>query len=94
MNGTIKALIRLIAMAVMFINSVLVAKGYTPLIDDVNVIIECAVYAIAFVVFLWAWWKNNNITQAAKKAQAFLDAAKQDGLDILDEEGDEYAESE
>lgn len=46
---------------------------------DADVIITAVGAAIALVTFVWSWWKNNNITQAAQQAQTFLNELKETG---------------
>lgn len=46
---------------------------------DADIIITFVGAAIALVTFIWSWWKNNNITQAAQQAQTFLNELKETG---------------
>lgn len=41
--------------------------------DALMVGVSCA---LALVCFIYTWWKNNNITEAAQKAQEVLDGMK------------------
>lgn len=43
--------------------------------DSIMVGLMCAV---ALGTFVWAWWKNNNLTKAAQEAQKVLDAEKEE----------------
>lgn len=92
MNGIKMAIIRLIVGAMLLVNALLVSKGYSPV--DIDAVVEVAVYALAFLSFLWAWWKNNNVTIAAQKAQAQLEAFKQDGIDIINEYNEEAGDDD
>ena len=38
-----------------------------------------AACALALVASAYSWWKNNNLTEAAAQAQAYLDTIKQGG---------------
>ena len=31
---------------------------------------------MALICYIWSWWKNNNITSAAREAQKVLDAIR------------------
>lgn len=40
-------------------------------------LVYCALLGVAGIAStVWAWWKNNNVTEAAQTAQQFLDAIK------------------
>ena len=40
-------------------------------------LVYCVLLGIAGIAStVWAWWKNNNVTEAAQTAQQFLDAIK------------------
>lgn len=40
-------------------------------------LVYCVLLGIAGIAStVWAWWKNNNVTDAAQTAQQFLDAIK------------------
>ena len=40
-----------------------------------NVIVS----ALGLAMLFWAWWKNNNVTEAAQEAQLLLDEIKANG---------------
>lgn len=68
-KGTI---IRTIILLVALINQLLVAFGKSPLpIDDIQIetLISTAFTIIASMI---AWWKNNSVTEEARKADEFL----------------------
>lgn len=65
MNGRKEAIIRGVVLAVTLINSILTASGKNPLPFDESAFNEFVAYAINALAALWAWWKNNNITQEA-----------------------------
>lgn len=79
MNEVSKAFIRLAVVAILAINAVLTAKGMNPIPFDETAFTEWATYLVSGVLTLWCgWWKNNNVTKAAQKAQVQLQAIKQD----------------
>ena len=49
------------------------AAGLEVDVSTLWIVAGAAVFAITFV---WAWWKNNNITIAAQQAQQTLDELK------------------
>lgn len=48
---------------------------------DAEALFTGAACLLAFGFFVWSWWKNNNVTEAATEAQEVLDLIKMgDGL--------------
>lgn len=78
-NGTIKAFIRLLVAAILMLNSVLTAKGINPIPFDETVFSDIALQVAAGLSVLWCWWKNNNVTKTAKRAQSYKKALQEDG---------------
>ena len=58
---------------------------------DANAIMVGVLLAVALGAFIWAWWKNNNVTLAAQEAQKYLTVLKADHIDRKDD-GDTPAE--
>lgn len=52
-----------------------VAAGFG-LALDADALYTGAACVIAAVCYVWSWWKNNNLTQAAQDAQEYLDSIK------------------
>lgn len=52
-----------------------VAAGFG-LAVDADALYTGAACVLAVVCYAWSWWKNNNISQAAQDAQAYLDSVK------------------
>ncbi len=77
---TIMAFVRL---ACMFAASAAALFGVTV---DANALIVGATCIVAAATFIWNWWKNNNVTEAASQAQAMLDIMKYNEDDMRDEE--------
>ena len=64
-NGRPQAITRLIVTAVLFINAILTAKGINPIPLDESAVGEVVSMIALAISTLWAWWKNNNITETA-----------------------------
>jgi SPP1 family holin len=72
-RGTV---IRTVILALALTNQLLTAFGIRPLpIEDANIDMLISTAWTLFAA-VWSWWKNNNITQEAIKAQAYLDELK------------------
>lgn len=67
-NERMRAIIRLIIVLATAVNSFLCAKGVSTL--DNTRLTELLSYALTVAAFVWAWWKNNNMTDAFIEAQA------------------------
>lgn len=78
-NETIKAFIRLLVAAILAFNTVLTAKGLNPIPFDESVFSDVALQVATGLSVLWVWWKNNNITKTAKRAQGYKKALQEDG---------------
>lgn len=87
-NETIKAFIRLLVAAILMLNSVLTAKGLNPIPFDETTFSDIALQIATGLSVIWVWWKNNNLTRAAKEAQGYKKALQEDGdgSDSLEEE--------
>lgn len=66
MNERTKALIRLFAVTITWINAMLVAKGINPLPFDETEAAEFASYIVSIAAAFWAWWKHTNWTTGAQ----------------------------
>lgn len=64
-NGRPQAITRLIVTAVLFFNAILTAKGINPIPLDESAVGEVVSMIALAISTLWAWWKNNNITDTA-----------------------------
>lgn len=74
-KDTLMAFVRL---ACMLITTGLAMFGITV---DADALFVGAMIVLALVAYIWAWWKNNNVTEAATKAQEVLTELKQ-GVDV------------
>lgn len=78
-NETVKAFIRLLVAAILMLNSVLTAKGLNPIPFDETAFSDIALQIATGLSVIWVWWKNNNVTRAAKEAQNYKKALHEDG---------------
>ena len=65
------AIVRLIVMLILMINQILISRGFTPFPYDEEQIYEFVNGAALVSVGIWTWWKNNNVTKNAIKAQEY-----------------------
>lgn len=80
MQEKVMGIVRIASLVILTINSVLTAKGINPIPFDEALVTEVAVYIANGIAALWAWWKNNNMTQEAQAAQVLKDNMKIDGI--------------
>lgn len=88
-NETTKAIVRFIIGCVLLMNVILVAAGKNPIPFNEAAVTEWLSIAVSGAGTIWAWyWKNNNLTNAAKEAQNYKKALQEDGdgSDSLEEE--------
>ena len=78
-NETIKAFIRLLVAAILALNTVLTAKGLNPIPFDESAFSDVALQVATGLSVIWVWWRNNNVTRAAKEAQSYKKALQEDG---------------
>ena len=69
-------IIRTVVLTIALINQILTARGKNPLPFAENEIYELLTYLFTIGASVWAWWKNNSFTQAALKADNFMNALK------------------
>lgn len=70
MNDKIIAFIRL---ACMLVSSGLAMFGMA---IEADALFTGAMCVLAVAAYVWGWWKNNNVTEAAKEAQKVIDEIK------------------
>ena len=80
-KDTLMAFVRL---ACMLITTGLAMVGITV---DADALFVGAMIVLALVSYIWAWWKNNNVSTAATEAQKVLDELKR-GVGVTIEAGD------
>lgn len=52
---------------------------------DSDLAINIATTLLALITLVWSWWRNNNLTEAAREAQRLLDEIKQTAKADADE---------
>lgn len=76
-NNKSNAIVRLVVLLVLIINQALITFGYEPLPFSDEQIYE-AVSVVALVLgSLWAWYRNNNLTDEALSGQAEIERLKE-----------------
>ena len=78
---TLMAFVRL---ACMLITTGLAMVGITV---DADALFVGAKIVLALAAYIWAWWKNNNVSTAATEAQKVLEELKH-GVEVTIEKGD------
>lgn len=75
-NERAMAAVRLIVSLVTIINIVAQPFGWQPLGIDAEQLYLVISTAGAIIANIWAWWKNNNCSEAAQAGQKLIDAIK------------------
>lgn len=71
-----ETIIRTIVLIITLINQFLTMAGKNPLpFSDEEIYAELTSLA-TIAAALWAWWKNNSFTAAAREADAYMDSLK------------------
>lgn len=71
-----QAIVRLVVLVVLLVNQFLVTLGWHPLPFSEEQIYE-AVSGVAMVLMaLFAWWKNNSVTDEAQEADVYMQELK------------------
>ncbi|OAN15588.1 phage holin [Exiguobacterium undae] len=66
------ALLRLVVPLYSLLNLTLLAFGYDPLPFETTEVETALTALVGAMTLIYAWWKNNNLTQAAARAQHYL----------------------
>lgn len=75
-TATPQTIVRTIVMLITLINMVCAVMGWTPIDIDEDAIYQVVSSIAAVLATIWAWWKNNSFTSAAKEADEVLKTAK------------------
>lgn len=88
-----ETLLRTVILAITLINSVLIMLGKNPLPFSENEIYQAISAVCTVAASLWAWWKNNSFTNAAIRADEYMNAlksqAKKEKVDSNNESNDD-----
>ena len=71
-----QAYIRLAVLIILLINQTLIVMGWTPFPFSEEQIYEGVSSVATVAMAIYAWWKNNNVTEEAQQAQEYLDELK------------------
>jgi SPP1 family holin len=66
------AVLRLVVPLYSLLNLTLLAFGYDPLPFETTEVETALTALTGAITLVYAWWKNNNLTQAAERAQHYL----------------------
>lgn len=72
----VKAIVTIIAAGIAFINTILTAKGINPIPFSEEAFYEWVSVAVNAVIVLYAWWKNQNVSDEAQIGQLVIDELK------------------
>lgn len=67
---------RITAIARLVVTLACMVAGGLGLTIDPDALATPVFCALALAAFVWSWWKNNNVTEAATKAQEYLESIK------------------
>ena len=91
---SVETVVRTIVLVVTLLNQVLTMLGKNPLPFAEDELYSMLTAAATVAATLWAWWKNNNMTDAACTAQGLLDITKGKTMSNLEEEDAVYDDEE
>lgn len=80
-----ETIVRTIIAGIALLNSMLIMFGKTPLDLDENTLYVIGSGIATVVTTIWAWWKNNSITQNALLADKYLDDLREDYVGVVDD---------
>lgn len=67
---------RLVAIVRLIVPLVVAVANMAGYALDAGLVANIAMTVATIAAFIWTWWKNNNVTEAAQIAQEYLDALK------------------
>ena len=71
-----QAIVRLVVLVILLVNQSLIVMGWTPFPFSEEQIYEGLSSVSTVAMAIYAWWRNNNVTKEAQKAQQYLDELK------------------
>ena len=75
-NNKTQGIIRLIVLVILLLNQTLISLGYNPLPFSEEQIYEGLSYVALVISAIYSWYRNNNMTRKAEKAQLELESKK------------------
>ena len=74
-------------MAFIRLACMLIATGCTMfgIAIDADALFVGVMLVVSVIVYIWVWWKNNNVSKAATEAQKVLDEMKK-GVEVVIED--------
>lgn len=69
---------RVTAIARLLVTLAAMVAGGVGIALDADALYTVSACALALVASAYSWWKNNNLTEAAAQAQAYLDTIKKE----------------
>lgn len=67
---------RLVISIIAAINAAAAAFGFNPFNVDEQTVYTAVSFIVAFVTWAWGFWKNNDFTDEAKQATAYMHGLK------------------
>lgn len=77
-----QVIIRTLVLALALINQLLVATGMSPLPIEDEQVETLVSTAVTVVASLWAYWKNNSVSEAAKAGDVVMKSVKTGNLTV------------
>lgn len=72
-----QAIVRLVVLAILLLNQLLVTLGWNPLPFSEEQIYEAVSSVATVAMAIWAWWRNNSITKEAQEADDYMRELKE-----------------
>lgn len=72
---------RVTAIARLLVTLAAMVAGGVGIALDADALYTVLACALALAASAYSWWKNNNLTEAAAQAQAYLDTIKKGGAE-------------
>ena len=73
-----ETLLRTVLLVLALINQILAALDLAPIPYSESAVYDWLSLGFTAAASLWAWWKNNSFTRAAREADAYLEELKKE----------------
>lgn len=73
-----QAMVRLVVLVLLLVNQTLITIGWNPLPFSEEQIFTGVSSVSTVAMAVWAWWKNNSVTEEAQEADAYMKTLKGD----------------